>query len=490
MICLSNILSGALTVILVFAFVNGISQVNAIYDVDSGSEDHARAIAPFGNAGYIVVGYSNAPTASDSTKWIGIVMQQYDSTGNLLQQNMYRDPGKHFSVSLMSRFVFFQDSTFLVCGTIFDTTPADKGFIGRFSSSGDTTWFREIRRGNYLGIAQCIMASDSNIYCVAASDSLDNPDNDFVVLKLNTTGDIIWIKDYDFSGYFTGISLVENNSGGIIVAGNRQGGSSLEYYYVSYLIDTSGNWSDFQELFSPFGSTGALLTKVNSNEIIGHGVYGNQNTARDQDWIFSVNDSGYINWQHMYGSFVYYSGIWAVDRKSTGDILSVNQDYQFNVTANNYMGVANILQYTSTGDSMGSKMIYYRDSVNNYPIGMVYDEARSLIAICGSSKESPASDNDIWLAVISSDGIVMRESAYFERHKLIFPNPAEREICISGLPLFPGKKFEIRDLQGKLVVELDPQPEKINCLKLPEIEAGMYFLIGEDFNAKFMIGKR
>ena len=108
----------------------------------------------------------------------------------------------------------------------------NEGYVAKFDSTGNFLWVKTFRGDNSTAFRGITTDSSNNIYLTGLYyGSIDmNPgaavdtrtaagSSDAVILKLNSSGDLQWVKTYGSSGSDGGLSLAINSSGDVIATG-------------------------------------------------------------------------------------------------------------------------------------------------------------------------------------------------------------------------------------------------------------------------------
>jgi len=153
-------------------------------------------------------------------------------------------------------------------------------WIVKLNSTGNIMWQKSYG-GSSADYAESIKQTTDGGYIIAGfSESTDGDvtENygyaDYWIVKLNSTGNIMWQKSYGGSSRDEAFSIQQTSDGGYIVAG----------YSESTDGDVTGNYSEYDYWVVKLNSTGNIMWQK---------CLGGSGT----DWAFSIQktaDSGYI----------------------------------------------------------------------------------------------------------------------------------------------------------------------------------------------------
>jgi hypothetical protein len=153
-------------------------------------------------------------------------------------------------------------------------------WIVKLNSSGEIMWQKSFG-GTEDDFAGSIQQTTDGGYVFAAEScshdgdvSANNGQSDFWIVKLDSSGKIIWQKSFGGSSYDWPVSIRQTNDKGYIIAG----------YSESYDGDVPGNWGEYDFWIMKLNSSG---------EQIWQNCFGGSNTEQ-ASCIQQTTDGGYI----------------------------------------------------------------------------------------------------------------------------------------------------------------------------------------------------
>ncbi|GHS95363.1 hypothetical protein AGMMS50276_10670 [Synergistales bacterium] len=245
--------------------------------------DEAFSIQQTSDGGYIVAGRSNSNDGDvtdhhgDNDYWI----VRLNSTGGIVWQKSLDWAGSDAGYSIQQT----SDGGYIVAGDSFRPYYSNRGdisgyhglsdyWIVKLDSTGDIVWQKSLG-GSGIDRAFSIQQTSDGGYVVAGeSDSNDGDvtgnhgDNDYWIVRLNSTGGIVWQKSLGGSGYDVTHSIQQTSDGGYIVAGysNSNDGDvtgnhgNYDYWIVKLAPDESGGGYSFTVDTSGLGLQNNALT--------------------------------------------------------------------------------------------------------------------------------------------------------------------------------------------------------------------------------------
>lgn len=255
-------------------------QIGGVYS----DQARAAAIDTFGNI-YIAssfIGSINFTTSEGNESFISygvsdIFLAKLDSSGNILWGRQIGGA----STDLVEKMAIDTQGNIVLTGSFYGTTDFDPGisvynltcygqavnsdvYICKLNSNGDFIWAKQIGGTGYDFGNDITFDSSDNLFITGQFSGLCDFDtgvntfnlsaiggSDVFILKLNSSGDFIWVKQIGSSMNDSGKSINVDNSGEIYVSGFFSDVISLNL--------SSGNIS-----LNPFGGTDVFIAKFNS----------------------------------------------------------------------------------------------------------------------------------------------------------------------------------------------------------------------------------
>lgn len=203
-------------------------------------------------------------------------------------------------------------SNYYLSGKTYDGSQYDCSLI-KLNSSGDIIWNKTY--GHSTLHDHCpgnmIVDSNNNIYFVGGHyDGTYYP----IIFKVNLSGDLIWNKTLSNSGFMR--DLIEMPDGNILVTSQHY---DLEDFWILKLnsIDGSIIWDKTYGI-SGIGETPFSILKFENNNYFVGGYVG---TSTDYDfWLLNINSTGNQIWNKTYGGSSYDYGF-SLKKTSDGGLI-------------------------------------------------------------------------------------------------------------------------------------------------------------------------
>ncbi|MFY8165117.1 MAG: hypothetical protein ACOVJ8_00915 [Sediminibacterium sp.] len=169
-------------------------------------------------------------------------------------------------------------------------------WIIKIDSQGNKVWSKTIGGSKNDYGTSIIATNDGNFIISGYTESFDGivPSNfglhDFLVVKINSSGDVIWSKNYGFSGHDHAHKIIQTSDGGYFVVGFSEY-SGIE---GSGGTQNNGEGHDMGHKGVLHGSGEFIGVKINSQgEFMWYRYFGGTQNDRVND-VVEANDGGFL----------------------------------------------------------------------------------------------------------------------------------------------------------------------------------------------------
>jgi hypothetical protein len=195
--------------------------------------DAATSIIQSSDGGYVVAGWTRSFGAGSADFYV----VKLDSSGNVQWTKTIGGSNDDEAWSIIQS----SDGGYVVAGWTrsFGAGSADF-YVVKLDSSGNVQWTKTIG-GSSEDVAGPIIQSSDGGYVVAGSTRSFTEDVNIYVVKLDSSGNVVWTKTIGGSYYDWANSIIQSSDGGYVVAGGTTsfGAGSADFYVVK--LDSSGN---------------------------------------------------------------------------------------------------------------------------------------------------------------------------------------------------------------------------------------------------------
>ena len=214
-------------------------------------------------------------------------------------------------------------------------------WIAKLSSTGQLQWTHVfVDPKSQYSAAYSVRQTADGGYLVGGEVSYvvnsSYTESEITVFKLNSTGTLVWQRDYAAGEEAYFLSLALTSDGGAIVSGSvdSQTGTTYTSSVLLLKLDSTGN-AQFAETILPSGSIsdlnvlGAQQTADGGYAFAG---YYFQNTVyTERAWLVKTDSAGKVQWDKVYGPDVEYSDryFYSFQQTSDGGFIAAGSTNQY-----------------------------------------------------------------------------------------------------------------------------------------------------------------
>ncbi len=262
-------------------------------------QDIAYSIQQTSDGGYIVAGYTTSfGTGGD------IWVLKLNSAGGIVWQKTYGGAGIDIAYSIQQT----SDGGYIVAGYTESFGTVRDIWVLKLNSTGGIVW-QKTYGGAGIDMAYSIRQTSDGGYIVAGyTDSFGAGGSDIWVLKLDSTGGIVWQKTYGGIFYDEGRSIQQTSDGGYIVTGSTESfGAGSEDIWVLKLDSTGG--IVWQKTYGGISNDeGRSIQQTSDGGYIVSGSTYSFGAGGPDIWVLKLSSTGVPQWQRTYGGTDYDEG--------------------------------------------------------------------------------------------------------------------------------------------------------------------------------------
>ncbi len=482
------------------------AQPNLEWETNLGgiNSDAATSIQQTNDGGYIVAGHtaSNSGDVGGNNGIKDYWIVKLDENGNLVWENNLGGSDWDWATSIKQT----ADGGYIIAGWS-GSNDGDVGgnnggydyWIIKLDTNGNLVWEKNLG-GNDFDIPNSIQQTTDGGYIVAGRSSSINGDvggnngnTDYWIVKLDTSGNIVWENNLGGSGDDIAESIQQTTDGGYIVAGyssygdgdvggNNGNDGSTDYWVVK--LDTSGNlvWEN------NFGGSNTDIAKSIQQTTDGGYIVVGYSYSNDGDvgghngdgdyWIVKLDASGNLVWENNLGGSdeeIAYSIQQTIDggyivagetSSDDGDVGGNNDEWgtpDYWIVKLDASG--NLVWESNFGGTSHDAAESIQQTTNGGYIiaGYTY----SINGDVGGNNGS----RDYWIVKLGADLSIGDYT--IDNIISLYPNPAENTFTIANLSETISK-VEILDLQGRVILVISEIHN--NIVDINKLQAAMYIV--------------
>ena len=292
---------------------------------EAGSYDYARSIILTDDGGFVVAGETDSygpadPDGNICNFWI----IKLDALGNKVWDRVYGGPQPDGAMQVIQT----DDSGYAVCGYTHNLDAMGMK-VYRLDTSGGIIWEKTFTDNDAL-VAYSIGTTSDGGFIMAGNSSPatgTNGDPDYVIIKMDSSGNVQWSKRYGDSSHEFARSVIQTTDGGYIVAGHKGESFFPEGNADAWILklDAAGEiqWS---QLYGGSGYDCAYsILEVTPGEYVFAGEIQptvNGRLGLPNAWAVKIGAYGAVEWNKNYGDTKYNAAYDIAPRMDGGFVLA------------------------------------------------------------------------------------------------------------------------------------------------------------------------
>jgi uncharacterized delta-60 repeat protein len=358
--------------------------------IGGSSNDEANSIIQSSDGGYVVAG----DTASFGEGW-DIYVVKLDSGGNVQWAKTIGGSRNDFASSIIQS----SDGGYVVAGK---TASFGAGvydfYVVKLDSAGNVIWTKTIGGSDFDEASSIIQSSDGGYVVAGRTQSFGAGWDDFYVVKLDSSGNVIWTKTIGGSSIDRAHSIIQSSDGGYVVAGETWSFEAVNADFYVVKLDSSGNVLWTKTIGgSGFDVAGSIIQSSDG----GYVVAGETSSfgAGDVDiYVVKLDSAGNVQWTKTIGG----SGndfARSIIQSSDGGYVVAGRTRSFGAGYDDIY----VVKLDSSGNVMWTKTIG----------GSKWDEANSIIrssdggyVVAGYTASFGAGNDDFYVVKMDANGNV------------------------------------------------------------------------------------
>ncbi len=167
----------------------------------------------------LILGYT--PRYGTSPSYASFFL--FDNQNIIWQKNLYQTLAIHPVF-----FVEVENNEFIFGGNVdADPFPKKTAFLGKINSLGDLLWIKSLSASNYEIINNAIVLDNKQIMYIGSTSALNTDGSSILILKTYNNGTIITSLAVDLDGNYYGKDIIQKENLEIIIAANTDNGGII-----------------------------------------------------------------------------------------------------------------------------------------------------------------------------------------------------------------------------------------------------------------------
>jgi hypothetical protein len=265
-------------------------EANVLWEKTYGGAGDDRAFyAVAAGDGYLVVGSS---TSLEQGRTLGWVLR-LDHDGNVLWNRTYSE-----GADSEFRYVLSLTDDFLLIGSIFHPSGDTDGYVAKIDDNGALKW--NVTVGS-IGVDKLFSAAKTQDgFILTGLTSPSGNESDVWVVKIDLNGEVIWNKTYGWSMDDAGRAIAQAEDGSFVVAGYTNSVGNGDYDFLLLKIDAAGGMI-WNKTYGGAESDKAYAIARASDGYVVAGDTQSKGAGDDDAWVIKVDLSGDLLWDRTAG---------------------------------------------------------------------------------------------------------------------------------------------------------------------------------------------
>ena len=263
---------------------------NLIWEKTYGGsgDDRAFSAAKAGD-GYLVVGSSTSFGENATVGWV----LKIDAVGAVIWNITF--PAEHGSEF---RQVLGLDDGFLLVGNVFQASGSQDGYVVRLDNEGQVTWNLTVGGEGVDKLFAGSMASDG--FVIAGLTYGVGGDSDVWVVKVSGSGSLVWQKTYGDSASDDAARSIFRDSDYFYVAGYTNEKAEQDYDFLLLKLDATGTLVWKHTYGGAQSDKAYAIAKASDGYVLVGDTHSKGNGDSD-GWAIKVGSDGNVEWDAAFG---------------------------------------------------------------------------------------------------------------------------------------------------------------------------------------------
>ena len=365
-------------------------------------DDLAHSIQKTSDGGSMIVGRTLSFGQGYDDTWA----LKLENNGEVLWQKTYGGNWADYTLSIHRE---TSDGGYIMVGytSSYGAGLADVWVI-KIDSDGDIIWQKTYGESETDWVASIIQTADGG-YIMAGHTGpyippgyTEPPDGDFDVwvVKIDSSGNIIWQKTYGGEGSDEAWSIQQTPDNKFIVAG-RTNSFGVSYDFWVFKLDENGEVIWQKTYGGNSTDFGHCIQKTLDNGYIMVGYTSSFGAGSADVWILKINETGDVIWQKTYGGNGWDEGNF-IQQTPDGKYIVAGWTYSFGAGQNDIW----LLKLDENGETMWQKTYGGSAGEINYWASTVLQALDDGYIMAGSTKSFGAGGWDFWVLKLNTSGDV------------------------------------------------------------------------------------
>jgi uncharacterized delta-60 repeat protein len=366
--------------------------VNSLFEkaIGGSGNDYAHSITQSSDGGYVVAGYTSSFGAGSYDFYV----VKLDSSGNIIWTKTIGGSGDDQAWSIIRS----SDGNYVVAGWTNSFGSNYDFYVVKLDSSGNIIWTKTIGGSGNDQAWSIIQSSDGGYAVAGRTSSFGAGSWDFYVVKLDSSGNVVWTKTIGGIGDDQAWSIIQSSDGGYVVVGwSDSFGAGLRDFYVVKL-DANGNvvWS--KTIGGIYGEGAHSIIQSSDG---GYIVAGSTETFGAGGWemyIVKLDSAGNVQWTKTIGGPSFFDDAVSIIQSSDGGYVVSGYTNSFGAGGSDFF----VVKLDSSGNVVWAKTI--GGSGNDAWGNSIIQSSDGGYVVVGHTQSFGAGGVDFYVVKLAPDG--------------------------------------------------------------------------------------
>lgn len=256
-----------------------------------GTGDDRCFYAANAGSGYVIVGSSTSFELGKTVAWI----VRLDPDGNALWNRTYNEnSGSEF------RYVISLDDGFLLVGNTFTVSGGTDGYVVKIDNYGNPLWNITLQTGSGVNKLFSAAKTQGDFVLVGLTEPAGNGNSQIWLVKIDANGNVIWNRTFGGSLDSAGRGVTLTQDGCYMVAGYTDDTANLDYDFLVLKIDTAGTLLWNRTYGGPESDKAYAIAPAAGGCVI-TGDTRSKGAGESDAWVIRIDLNGSLLWDRTVG---------------------------------------------------------------------------------------------------------------------------------------------------------------------------------------------
>ena len=353
--------------------------------------DYAHSIVQATDGGYAVAGR----TWSFGAGYVDLLVLKLNSTGAIQWARTFGGDTSDVASSIIQT----TDGGYAVAGYTLSfgaSYGSDDFLVIKLNSSGGLQWAKTFGGTSSDGALSIVQTADGGYAVAGWTMSFGAGNDDLLVIKISSAGDLQWARTFGGTGSEVAYSIVQTTDGGCAVAGFTTTYGAGDYDFLVIKLNSSGGL-EWAKTFGGTSSDGAhsIIQTADGGYAVGGLTWGFG--AGNADFlVLKLSGSGDLEWARTFGG-ANHENLWSIVQAKDGGYAVAGRTQSFGAGSGDFF----VLKLSGSGSLEWARTLG----------GTNLDEAQSIVqttdegyAVAGYTYSFGAGSYDLLVLKLGPDG--------------------------------------------------------------------------------------